>query len=197
MNDSICGRRSIRKYSDKTVPTELIEQILDAARMSPSAKNRQPWKYIVLGGKNKEEFLACMKKGIEREENGQCTLPDSKNGLPDAKHTLKIMENAPLIIAVLNTNGSSPFVPINADDRITELCDVLSIGASIENMLLKATELGLGTLWIANTCYAYEELTAYLNTEHQLIGAVALGYAEESPSQRPRKKPEEIAEYRM
>lgn len=197
MNDSIYSRRSIRKYSDKAVEKELIEQIIDAARMSPSAKNRQPWRYIVLGGRSKAEFLECMKKGIDREENGKCALPNSKNGLADAKHTLSVMEQAPVIIAVLNTNGSSPFEQINADDRITELCDVLSIGASIENMLLKATELGLGTLWIANTCYAYEELTAYLDTEHQLLGAVALGFAEESPSQRPRKSAEDIAEYRM
>ncbi len=197
MNDVICSRRSIRKYTDRAVSKEMIEQVIDAARMSPSAKNRQPWKYIVLGGKSKEEFLGCMKKGIDREENGQCTLPNSKNGLADAKHTLRVMENAPIIIAVLNTNGASPFVPIDADSRIIEMCDLLSIGASIENMLLKATELGLGTLWIANTCYAYEELASFLGTEHQLVGAVALGFADESPSQRPRKSAEDIAEYRM
>lgn len=47
MNNSIYSRRSIRKYSDKQVPKEMIEQIIEAGVMSPSAKNRQPWKYIV------------------------------------------------------------------------------------------------------------------------------------------------------
>ena len=75
--------------------------------------------------------------------------------------------------------------------------DTLSIGASIENMLLKATEIGLGTLWIANTCYAYKELTEYLETTQQLVGAIALGYADENPTQRPRKKMEDIVEYRL
>lgn len=60
MNNSIYNRRSIRKYLDKQITQELIEQIIDAGRMSPSAKNRQPWKYIVLGGENKLEFLKCM-----------------------------------------------------------------------------------------------------------------------------------------
>ncbi len=197
MSDMIYDRRSIRKYQDKNVSKELIDSIIDAARVAPSAKNRQPWKFILLGGEHKAEFLECMWKGIEREENGSAYLPNSKSGIPDAKNTWKIMQQAPVLVVVVNTNGTTPFEAIDADNRVTEICDSLSIGAAIENMLLKATELGLGTLWVANTCFAYEELTTYLNTNNQLIGAVALGYAAESPLQRPRKSMEEIVEYRM
>ena len=81
--------------------------------------------------------------------------------------------------------------------RFVEICDSLSIGASIENILLKAQELGLGTLWIGNTCFAYQELFAYLHTEGQLIGAITVGYANENPVARPRKKLEDIVEYRI
>ena len=197
MSYSIYNRRSIRKYLDKEVPKEMIEQIIDAGRMAPSAKNRQPWKYIVLGGENKEEFLEHMWKGILREENEHSLLPNSKNGIPDAKSTWNIMMQAPILIVILNINGKSPIEEIDADTRITEICDTLSIGASIENMLLKATESGLGTLWIANTCYAYKELTEYLETTQQLVGAIAIGYADETPTQRPRKEMEEIVEYRL
>ncbi len=197
MNNSIYNRRSIRKYLDKQITQELIEQIIDAGRMSPSAKNRQPWKYIVLGGENKLEFLKCMWKGILREENENSLLPNSKNGLADAKNTWNIMMQAPILIVVLNNNGKNPFDMIDADSRFVEICDTLSIGASIENMLLTATEIGLGTLWIANTCYAYKELTEYLETTQQLVGAIALGYADENPIQRPRKQLEDIVEYRL
>lgn len=197
MNHSIYHRRSIRKYSDKQVPKEMIAHIIDAGRMSPSAKNRQPWRYIVLGGENKSEFLQHMWEGILREENERAMLPDSKNGIPDAKNTWKIMMQAPILIVVLNTNGKNPFDVIDPDGRIAEICDTLSIGASIENMLLKATEMNLGTLWIANTCYAYKEITEYLETDQQLVGAIALGYADESPAKRPRKNIEDIVEYRL
>lgn len=138
-----------------------------------------------------------MEKGILREENERALLPNSKTGIPDAKNTLRIMRQAPIIIVVLNTNGKIPFSEIEADDRFTEICDTLSIGASIENMLLKAEEVGLGTLWIANTCFAYEELTTYLNTTKQLVGAIAIGYAAETPQQRPRKSLKEIVEYKL
>lgn len=193
----IFSRRSIRKFLDKPVSRQLIEEIILAGIASPSAKNRQPWKYIAFSGDAKAELLAHMECGIEREESGSPRLPNSQRGIPDAKHTLKVMKEAPVIIIVLNENGGSPFAEINADDRITEMCDLLSVGASIENMLLRATELGLGTLWIANTCYAYDELTAFLGTDSQLTGAIALGYADEFPSQRPRKNLDEVAEFRL
>lgn len=193
----IFSRRSIRKFSDKPVSKELIEQIILAGIAAPSAKNRQPWRYIVFGGEAKNELLAQMERGIEREQSGETRLPHSRNGIPDAKFTLKVMKQAPVIIIVLNENGGSPFAEINADDKIVEMCDLLSIGASVENMLLRAEELGIGTLWIANTCYAYEELTAFLGTDSQLVGAIALGYAEESPSPRPRKGIDEIAQFRF
>lgn len=193
--DPIYNRRSIRKFLKKDVAKEIIESIIDAGRAAPSAKNRQPWKYIVYKGCPKEELLTCMERGIIREEQDPI-LPASQHGIPDAKNTLKIMREAPILILVLNTNGTTPFTEIDADHRVMEICDTLSIGASIENILLKAEEIGIGTLWIANTCFAYPELAAYLGTEHQLVGAIAVGYANESPIPRPRKALTDILEFR-
>lgn len=192
----IFSRRSIRKFEKKEVPAEAVRELLLAGRAAPSAKNRQPWKYIVFGNQHKRELLDCMETGLKREEWGEAMLPNSRFGLPDARNTLRIMEEAPVLILVLNENGQSPFLDVDADGRIAEICDTLSIGASIENMLLRAEEMGLGTLWIANTCFAYQELTEYLGTDAQLIGAVAVGYAAEKPGERPRKRLEEMVEYR-
>jgi nitroreductase len=195
--DSIYNRRSIRKFLKKDVSIDIIQQLIDSGRVAPSAKNRQPWKYIVFGNEHKQELLQNMEKGIFREEHKQSLLQNSTSGIADAKNTLRIMKEAPIIIIVINTNGESPFCEINAEERITEICDTLSIGASIENILLKATELELGTLWIANTCFAYSELTNYLNIVNQLVGAIAVGYPEEQPFPRPRKAIEDIVEYRI
>lgn len=195
-NDPIFTRRSIRRFLRREVSAELINQMLEAAIQAPSAKNRQPWRFIVFGGEHKAEFESCMERGLTREENGDPILPRSGFGLPDAWNTLRIIREAPLLIAVVNTNGKSPFLPIDSDDRVTEICDTLSIGAVVQNMLLAAENLGLGTLWIANTCFAYPELIELLKTDGQLIGAVAVGYADEAPMPRPRKNIEEISEYR-
>ena len=184
--NAIYTRRSIRKFQDKSVSRERIETVLQAGSAAPSAKNRQPWKCVVLGNQSKAEFLDAMEQGIDREENACARLPKSRSGLPDTKNTLRIMREAPVLIVVINTNGKSPFTALDTDERFTEICDTLSIGAFIEN---------IGTLWIANTCFAYEELTTYLAVEGQLIGAVALGYADECPDRRPRKELGDIAEF--
>lgn len=194
--DSIQKRRSIRRYEDRQIEKSVIEEIIKAGMLAPSAKNRQPWKYIVYCGSAKMELLDKMENGLVREESAEASLPLSKSGLPDAFHTLKIMRQAPALIIILNTNGVSIFEKISVDERVTEICDSLSIGASVENMLLRATELGIGSLWIANTCFAYKELVEFIGTEKQLVGAVALGYADEFPNARPRKDLEDVVEFR-
>lgn len=190
----IYERRSIRKYKEDMPDISTVEKILDAARVAPSGKNRQPWKFLVYGGTKKKEILIEMRKGIKRELK-EPVFKDSKKLLPDADNTLRIMMKAPIVVFVLNTNGKSPMENIDMDNRFTEICDSLSIGAAIENMILEAQKLGIGSLWIGNTCFAYNELMQYIGQEGQLVGAVALGIADEQPDARPRKKLEDIVEY--
>jgi nitroreductase len=192
---AITDRRSIRKYKDIPLEEEKINDILRAALLAPSAKNRQPWKFIVYQGEAKKRLVAAMEKGIKREQSGITDLPGFAYGLPDAAHTLEIMKAVPVLVAVLNTNGGT-FYEIGAEQRIVESCDSLSIGAAVENMLLRATELGVGSLWIANTCFAYNELVQEIGTKDQLTGVVALGYGDEAPAPRPRKAWDDVVEYR-
>lgn len=189
-------RRSIRKFQPQEVPKETIEALIAAARLAPSGTNKQPWQFIVYQGEAKVQFVARMAAGLAREEAGEdMVLPNSRWGMPDAKNTLRIMEEAPIIIAVLNTCGKSILSPLTRDQRVTEIVDSLSIGAAIQNLLLQAEREGIATLWIANTCFAYPELVDFMGTEHQLISAIALGYAAESPGPRPRKPLAEILEF--
>ena len=195
--DAISSRRSIRRYKQTEIPATVINEILEAGRLAPSGKNRQPWRFLVYGNEPKRRLLEQMEAGIKRESEGEALLPESAYGLPDARNTLRIMREAPVLIMVVNPCGKSPFEAITADERVTEIVDSLSIGGAIENILLAAETLGIGTLWIANTCFAYPELINEMRTNGQLVGAVALGYADEAPVQRPRKPLEELVEYRI
>lgn len=189
-------RRSIRKYNSKSIERDLIDEIIYSATLAPSAKNRQPWKFIVYQNDAKNELVRVMREGIMKEKESHELMPEWSFAIPDAENTVRIMEEAPCLIVVLNTNQKTPFANIENEHRIVEICDSLSIGAAVENMILTATDHGLGTLWIANTCFAYNELVKYIDTEDQLVGIVAVGYAKEHPDKRPRKNIEDIVEYR-
>lgn len=195
MIEAMEQRRSIRAYEDRPVSRELLEEILRAGTLAPSSKNRQPWRFVVVTGQAKAEMLAVMKAGLEREKTAPL-LPDSRQHLAGAERTREIMEQAPAVIFVLNPLGLDLYAPLTPEERIFELCNIQSAGAALENMTLAAAELGLGSLWICDVFFAYQELTEWLNAKGGLLAALAVGYAAENPPPRPRKSVETVTEWR-
>ncbi len=196
MLPAITDRRSIRKYRDTPVKRQVVEEILRAGMLAPSSKNRQPWRFIVAEGRAKAQSLAAMERGLEREKK-QPLLPQSAQHLEAARHTLRIMEQAPVVIFVVNPLGIGMNRSLTVEERVYELCNAQSIGAALENMSLTAFDLGLGSLWICDTYFAQEELMGWLGAEGELAAAMAVGYAAESPQARPRKKLEDAVEWRI
>ncbi len=192
---AINARRSIRKFQDQPVPRQLIEQILQAGIEAPSAKNRQPWRFVVATREgDRAAMLAAMRSGLEWMDQNSGFDPALMKG---AWHTLGIMEQAPVTIFILNTEGTSPFTGLGPfGERFMELANVQSLGACIENMCLAATDAGLGSLWICDVFQAYDALIRWLQTEDQLVAALTIGYADEAPLARPRKPLEDITAWR-
>ena len=196
MIHAVTARRSIRKYRSDEVPLPYIEEILKAGTLAPSSKNRQPWRFTVVQGKAKKEMLSAMERGLNRERKNPL-LPGSVKLLKGAEYTLSIMKQAPVIIFVANRNGTDIRKDLDTEERIYEICNAQSIGAAIENMTLTATELGLGSLWICDTYFAYDELTEWLGDAGALYVALAVGYADENPAPRPRKDISCVTEWRQ
>ena len=195
MLSAIINRRSIRNYKRADVPRHMIDEILQSGILAPSSKNRQPWKFIVVTGNAKKDMLAAMGKGLIREKEFPL-LPESAQYLNSAEYTLKIMDQAPVVIFIINSLGLDIYSSIKPEERIYEICNAQSIGAAIENMALTASELGLGSLWICDTYFAYRELSDWLNVEGELFAAMTVGYADEDPHARPRKRLDDILEWR-
>ncbi|MDR1216757.1 MAG: nitroreductase [Treponema sp.] len=192
---AIENRRSIRRFIDKEIDKNIIEKIMEAGILAPSGKNAQPWKYIVVTGKNKTEMLKAMKEGIENEKSGNGILIPHKQLNIAAEYTMKIMEEAPITIFVINTEGKIQLTQ-TIEEKLEEMVNIQSIGASIQNMLLAAFDYGIGSLWICDIYFAYRGLSKWLNTDQQIIAAISFGYANEEPLARPRKKMEEVVEWR-
>lgn len=196
MISAIYDRRSIRKFLDKPISQEDMTEIIQSGIKAPSSKNRQPWKYIVIQGNAKKDMLKVFRQGIEREEKDSPLLPQSKQYIASAKYTVDIMKEAPVIVFVVNSLGKSILSELTPEERIYEICNIQSISASIQNMLLAAADKGIGSLWICDIYFAYAELCEWLDSDGQLIAAIAFGYPNEFPKERPRKKLDDVVEWR-
>jgi nitroreductase len=119
--DTIFSRRSIRKYTDEPVSEDDIKTLLEAAMAAPSARNNQPWHFVVV---------------TER-----ATL----DALAEAHPYGKMLAQATLCIVVCGDPAIS--------DYFQQDCS-----AAIENLLLAATALGLGAVWLS--AYPREERVA-------------------------------------
>lgn len=197
MLEAIFNRRSIRKYTEQPVSKSIIEEIIRAGMLAPSSKNRQPWHFTVVSGEAKAEMTRIMRQGIAREKE-RPLIPESAMHIGGVEHTLSIMEQAPVVVFIANTLGVeiTDSSVLSTDERVGEICNAQSIGAAIENMCLTATELGLGSLWICDTFFAQYELKEWLKIDGELYAALAIGYADEEPSARPRKNMADIVEWR-
>ena len=187
--DVIQARRSIRKFKDEPVPEEDVREILHAATLAPSGKNRQPWRFVVVRGEQRDEMVQVMQEGIEKlKEQGVET--------GSSEWTMKVMAQAPVTIFIFD-----PYQANEADwdrdfvDFLGDTVDIQSIGAAIQNMLLAAVDKGLGTLWICDVFYAYPELCNWLDEDHLMVAAVSVGYPDEEPDPRPRKSVDEITRW--
>jgi nitroreductase len=170
----IGSRRSVRKYADREVTREQVEEMIKAAQEAPSWKNQQTSKYYCVLSKEKREELrtTCFPSFNEQ----RCL-------------------NAALIVTAYEKNN------VGFDDNgqpINELGNGWGCyDLGLHNMLfmLKAKELGLDTLVMG--IRDADKLRAALNIpENEEIGAVlAVGYADEEPKKPRRRELSDIAEF--
>ena len=162
------GRRSIRRYKNRPVEENKINRILDAARLAPSWKNLQCWRFLVV--KNS----ACKAKLLK-------AFPEDNPGT-------KAIASAPVVIVVCADplasgvgNGIEYYI---ADTAI-----------AFEHLCLAAYALGLGTCWLG--WFDEESIKKMLGipASIRVIGVTPLGYPDQEPKPRPRKTLDEIVFY--
>jgi len=183
--EAIAERRSIRKFKPDPLPEETLRTIINAGIQAPSGKNRQPWRFVIVKEDQRPEMVRILREGIAKVK-AEGDDPGS------SEYTASIMERAPLTVFVFNPDGIFPWLAHSIDQNINELVDTQSIGAAIQNMLLAAEELGVGSLWICDVFYAYEALCTWLGEKGQMIAAITFGYPSESPAARSRKSYNEL-----
>jgi F420 biosynthesis protein FbiB-like protein len=187
--EAIAARRSVRKFTDRPVAKKTVNAVLAAAILAPSGKNRQPWRFVVVAGDEKRaQMIRVMREGIaDTKAHGMET--------GTAIMTARVMERAPVTVFVFNPEGVHPWTSHSVVQTFMEAIDMQSIGAAIQNMLLAARAMGLGTLWMCDVWSAYQQLEEWLGESGELVAAVALGYPDEQPAARPRRPLSEVVRW--
>ena len=199
MIEEIVKRRSIRRFLQKPISQEDLNEILEAGIWAPSEKNAQPWKFVVIRGQERKAMVKCLKEGIMRNRKGDESAIFSKGYekfIPSAIYTARVLEQAPVIVFVLNTKGLDYRKTYPSDQYMMELADIQSISAAIQNMCLEATAHNIGSLWTCNVFFAYDELKQWLGEDGEMVAAIAFGYTDREVKPMARKPLEEVVEYR-
>jgi nitroreductase len=184
---TIYERRAIRKYLSKPVDKKLIEQIIDAGRMAPSAMNKQEWKFYVFTDKETIQLMSkeikkaaakdFLKSGLKQIIKMAAELFHMSSGIDFSKMSDPVFYGAPVVI----------FITAPRDNEWAGL----DIGMCTQNMMLAAKSLGLDSCPVGFGKYlehtkSYSLLPAKAGEQIHL--SIILGYGNEAPGVHKRKR---------
>lgn len=184
-------RRTIRRYKDRRVPRKAISRILEAARWAPSSHNMQPWRFIIVEGPAKKRLVEALSL---RQKNEPLLFRLI------LKEAVKIVENAPTTILVYKKGVYSDTIkkggsPYRMYLQRTNVWETQSVASALQNMLLVAHSLGLGTAWLGSAVFRERQINRLFNSNDALIAIVTIGYPDEKPAPPRRKHIAEIASF--
>jgi nitroreductase len=183
LDEAIRSRRSIRRYTDRPVPLDLVRKVLEAGTWAPSAKNGRQWRFTVLTGGAKKRLTDLFRSELEARSKKTWRRLFGAAEMGSSFSSCNIMEQAPVLIMVWN-----------AGEHGWE-AELQSVAAAIQNMLLKAYSLGLGSLWIGDVYYTLKPLAKHLGKPWKLAAAVILGWTASTLKAPLRKSVDEVSEF--
>lgn len=164
--DLIRARRSIRKYKDTPIPDEVFSRIMEAARLAPSGKNLQPWKFIIV------KDLAMKEK------------------LAEASRQQYFITQAPVVIVACGFPDQSYQRQGNYMQSWA-----IDVTCALDHLMLQAQEDGLGTCWIGAFEEKMVKPLLGVPEDVKVLALTPLGYPDESPQDRGRKSLDKIMVY--
>ncbi len=147
--DVINTRRSVRQYSDKDIPEDIIRKVMIAAGRAPSGSNRQNWKYILISDKDTQKKISNICKGQ------------------------KFIAQCPVTVVICGRDMSSSY---NRGNYMGEMGMLVDTSISFTHFILAARAEGLGTCWIG--LFDNDEMKKLLNVPEgwQVVAISPLGY---------------------
>ena len=179
------ARKSIRQFKNTEVPEEVLQRILNAAFHAPSGKNRQNWRFFVVQGEKRNEYLKYSQKSwLGIKDILQKRLKPSLYDFTE--RFFFTLGNAPVLIFAYSHNS----------DEEKYLTSVGSVYMAVQNINLACVAEGLGCCTMGapleikkevDEFLGVTELEEYKKGELELLCGVVLGYPDHNPPKAKRQ----------
>jgi len=194
LTEVLQNRRSIRKFKPDPVPDSAVDELLEAARLAPSASNLQPWRFVVVKSDEMKEKLAAVtpyKFAVRAPVVFVCgvdlSVTEQKND-----RVRELLETGAFTDVEMERPDPKKYQNSPGDMLSAGGYLAINAGIAVEHIVLRAADLGLGTCWVGrfDTKRAREILE--LDESIQLVALLPVGYPAQSPAPRPRFKKSDI-----
>lgn len=184
--DMMKERRSIRRYTDRPVPEDVIRRILEAGRWGPSAHNRQPWRFAVLVDANTKQALARALGEQFRNDLALDGLAPEQIERQVARSYARI-SSAPVVLVLFMSMAGMDRYPDAKRQQTERVMAIQSVALAAQNMLLMAYAQGLGACWMCAPLFCPDIVrdVLALPADWEAQGLITVGYAAE---QRTRER---------
>jgi nitroreductase len=211
-------RKSTRAFSPKPVSREDLEKIISAGIQAPAKGNSQLWEFVCVSGRQKQAMDTMMLNLVRTDLIPAMTLTDSdqreksdavkrveKRSNQNKEEITRILEASGHAFRTFMIEGTFTFfsapvaVLVWIDAAFAkDLPHILSVGAAVQNMLLAATDMGLGTCWIGGVWRYEKKIIELLGLPQgkRLFSSVAVGYPEaEDPLNAYKSSRDPVSEF--
>jgi coenzyme F420-0:L-glutamate ligase/coenzyme F420-1:gamma-L-glutamate ligase len=183
----IDARRSIRAFTDESVPREVLDGAIEAACTAPAPHHSRPWRWVVVDTPAGKTALATgMGERWRADLAGDGVSPPRVNELVGASHAR--IEGAPAIVLGCLTWDGLDRYPDEARQRAEWGMALLSLGAAVENLMLATTAAGFASCWVAAPIFCPEAARAALALPDEWLphAMVVVGRPDPTYVGRPR-----------
>jgi nitroreductase len=187
LSDVIASRRSIRKFKQEDISTDIIRLLLDAARLAPSGSNLQPARFIVAQSPAAKEALGRYTpyKFIVKASVIFVCCADLTAITTRDRRVGELQKEGAFEGVDMDMNDPSAVSPIMDAEAVRAYLS-MNVAIAIEHIVLKAVDLGLGSCWLGR--FDRDKVKKFLALDESIYPVVLLpvGHPDQSPKARPR-----------
>lgn len=190
--EAIASRRTIRHFTNESVPSEIIDHAIEAAVLAPAPHHSEPFRFVVLRD-DQPDHRRARTRLLDRMRAAWIDDLAGIDGKSEAEIERRVargnlLRTAPIVIVpVVDLDQGAHTYPDGRRNAAERDLFMVAGGAAVENLMVQLAAEGVGSAWISSTMFAPDIVREEfgLGNAAMPLGAVAVGYPEKPATERP------------